>query len=596
MIASINGEPIASGALVAKPAPWVDNTSVNLYSDEVANIKNGYYDEHGNFYGNTNYISLKMPVKPSTTYTVSHNRHYMTFWDLDDAFVGYAGQASADLDDYTFTTPARASWVILTLSASYDKSEYMMVEGDTMPSTYVEADYRLSDGVYVPNNHEIAYLYANNTAYPSVDWSAGTIRINGGLILARDSAVTSIPAKTLTMQEGYGLLLVTSGTWDVTIAPLTQVSQQKGQYAIGYYINVPSVQVVYIYGLGYIYSTRFVTHLTPMNVMMAASETNIRATYDATADTLTIVSSGGFTMYNYVANTNSLPAINLTIESASSHAALIFYQDSTEKAVKWADWANWSSLPPSSLILGYRYGMRLFMFGRTVTFKINRGTTDTASVKYASCVFGDSITAGVNSAMPYHYDDMVYGYRENKNFGVGSSGYIVNASGSVVVADGVYGAGTRTTAPAQNTIKKRIEQYGSSIESGDAIVIAAGTNDYSSSAVTLESFETAIRECYEYVLSNFTNPLIVCTPIHRQTETNSQGETLRQYVDKIKEVCSDMGIPVIDFYENVQLHPERSDWRTLYIPDGLHPNQRGHRLMSWFFGSEMNKYVGDSTR
>ena len=98
------------------------------------------------------------------------------------------------------------------------------------------------------------------------------------------------------------------------------------------------------------------------------------------------------------------------------------------------------------------------------------------------------------------------------------------------------------------------------------------------------------------MLSNFTNPLIVCTPIHRQSETNSQGETLRQYVDKIKEVCSDMGIPVIDFYENVQLHPERANWRTMYIPDGLHPNQRGHRLMSWVFGSEMNKYVGDSTR
>lgn len=596
MIASINGEPIASGALVAKPAPWVENSSVNLYSDGVATITNGYYDERGNFHESANYVSLKMPVKPLTTYTVSHNRHYMTFWDLDDAFVGYAGQASADLDDYTFTTPARASWVVLTLQFNYDRSQYMMVEGDTMPSTYVKADYRLSDGVYVPNNHEIAYLYANNTKYPSVDWSAGTIRINGGLILARDSAVTSIPAKTLTMREGYGLLLVTSGTWDVTIAPITQVSQQKGQYAIGYYTNVQSMQVLYIYGLGYIYSTRLVTHLMPMDVMMAASETNVRAVLDATANTLTIVASGGFTMYNYVNSSNSLPAINLTIENVSSHAAIIFYQDSTTKDVKWADWVSWSTLPPSSLILGYMYGMRLFMFGRTVTYKINRGKTNTASVKYASCVFGDSITAGVNCAMPYHYDDMVYGYRENKNFGVGSSGYIVNASGTVNVADGVYGAGSYTTAPAENTIKKRIEQFADTIESGDAIVIAAGTNDFSSSAVTLESFETAIRECYEYVLSNFTNPLIVCTPIHRQNETNSQGETLRQYVDKIKEVCSDMGIPVIDFYENVQLHPERANWRTLYIPDGLHPNQRGHRLMSWVFGSEMNKYVGDSTR
>lgn len=73
---------------------------------------------------------------------------------------------------------------------------------------------------------------------------------------------------------------------------------------------------------------------------------------------------------------------------------------------------------------------------------------------------------------------------------------------------------------------------------------------------------------------------------------NSNGEWLEAYVDKIKTVCKSMSIPVIDFFNEVQIHPGRIGWRKKYIPDGLHPNENGSQLLGTVFGNALDKYLG----
>jgi lysophospholipase L1-like esterase len=269
----------------------------------------------------------------------------------------------------------------------------------------------------------------------------------------------------------------------------------------------------------------------------------------------------------------------------------VFYIDKNN-SLKYADWQFWNKYEPEALIVGYYWGNNLFINGTHVVVEIDRNSNDK---RYFVCIFGDSITAGDGSTQPYHYWDTRFGYHYNKNFGVGGSGYLTNATGSRYVGHGAIGRGTYEAAPTTNTILARIQEYASSIGANDAIVIAAGTNDFGAGR-TLSEFRTAITTCYEYVLSHFANPLIVCTPIHRQTETNGSGLTLKQYVDIIKEVCESMQIPVIDFYNEVGLHPDRENWRTKYINDGLHPNLQGAQLMGKVFGWHMNKFIGDNTR
>jgi lysophospholipase L1-like esterase len=85
--------------------------------------------------------------------------------------------------------------------------------------------------------------------------------------------------------------------------------------------------------------------------------------------------------------------------------------------------------------------------------------------------------------------------------------------------------------------------------------------------------------------------------MNRERTTNAASLTIKDYVDKIKEVCAEMGIPVIDFYSNVCLHPDIQEWNDTYFylnqghGDGLHPNKLGSQIMGAYFGTKLNEYL-----
>ena len=54
---------------------------------------------------------------------------------------------------------------------------------------------------------------------------------------------------------------------------------------------------------------------------------------------------------------------------------------------------------------------------------------------------------------------------------------------------------------------------------------------------------------------------------------------LETYVRIIRKVCAYYAIPVCDFFATSGIQPNLELLRTLYCPDGLHPNDAGHERM-----------------
>ena len=82
--------------------------------------------------------------------------------------------------------------------------------------------------------------------------------------------------------------------------------------------------------------------------------------------------------------------------------------------------------------------------------------------------------------------------------------------------------------------------------------------------------------------------LVFLTPTHRLGEEDIEhGDTgrprqatLETYVDAIVQICGHYGIPVLDLFRTSGLQPSVPLLQELYMPDGLHPNDAGHRKIA----------------
>lgn len=131
----------------------------------------------------------------------------------------------------------------------------------------------------------------------------------------------------------------------------------------------------------------------------------------------------------------------------------------------------------------------------------------------------------------------------------------------------------------------------------DAVVVFGGTNDFGHGDAPLgtmndrtpDTFYGALHTLYTSLLEIYTEkPIVVVTPLHRTNEDNPRGDgnkqsnvgVLKTYVDIIREVAEYYSLPVLDLYKNSGMQPKVSVIRETYIPDGLHPNDKGHMLIA----------------
>ena len=130
----------------------------------------------------------------------------------------------------------------------------------------------------------------------------------------------------------------------------------------------------------------------------------------------------------------------------------------------------------------------------------------------------------------------------------------------------------------------------------DAIVVFGGTNDFGHGVAKMGDIDSrdiytfcgAINTLIEELKADFPKAkLVFMTPLRRQTEAtpNHGGKILEDYVNAIIEICAKHNVPVIDLFRSNIIDPFDKE----VIPDGLHPNDKGHIIMADYIAKELLK-------
>ena len=118
----------------------------------------------------------------------------------------------------------------------------------------------------------------------------------------------------------------------------------------------------------------------------------------------------------------------------------------------------------------------------------------------------------------------------------------------------------------------------------DLVVVFGGTNDYGHGDApfgtpadrTPDSFYGACHYLMRRLIELYPAARIVfMTPPHRAEEIKEGKEPLGHYVSAIEEVAKVYSLPVLDLFGTLGVNPQIEAQRTLYMPDGLHPNNAG---------------------
>ena len=201
---------------------------------------------------------------------------------------------------------------------------------------------------------------------------------------------------------------------------------------------------------------------------------------------------------------------------------------------------------------------------------------------------GDSITYGIGTTEGSRYWEFLKEDLDLEN--VNSMGI----AGSCISSKSDYG-----------TLNTPLINRYNNIPSADLISIFMGTNDYGHETplgnindTTDISFYGALNVIIPALKQKYpTSRIVFITPLHRygfgtskikgeaftyDNLENGVGYNLGDYVNAIKEVCKKYSVDVIDLYklsEN-ELNPSIPALRESYFPDGLHPNEDGHKMIA----------------
>lgn len=125
----------------------------------------------------------------------------------------------------------------------------------------------------------------------------------------------------------------------------------------------------------------------------------------------------------------------------------------------------------------------------------------------------------------------------------------------------------------------------------DVIVVFGGTNDFGHGDApfgdfadrTVRSFCGALHVLYTALLEKYpTATIVVITPLHRLSEAipNMHGKVLEDYVDMIRKTAAYYSLPVLDLWACSGIQPAVPVMKDMYMPDGLHPNDAGHVILT----------------
>ncbi len=133
--------------------------------------------------------------------------------------------------------------------------------------------------------------------------------------------------------------------------------------------------------------------------------------------------------------------------------------------------------------------------------------------------------------------------------------------------------------------------------SADVILVFGGTNDYAHgdsflgelNSEDIYTFCGGINSLINKLEQDFPKTKIIfMTPLHRVKETNPSNPELKileDYANAIIKICKMRNISVIDLFGINPLDP----YDVTLVPDGLHPNDAGHKIMADVIAGELLK-------
>ncbi len=125
----------------------------------------------------------------------------------------------------------------------------------------------------------------------------------------------------------------------------------------------------------------------------------------------------------------------------------------------------------------------------------------------------------------------------------------------------------------------------------DLVCVFGGTNDFGHGDAAFGSFEDRTEHTFYGALHLlFTGlmekypaaQIMVITSLHRFDELvpNMHGKVLKDYVQAVREVAEYYGLPVLDLFATYSVQPAVPVMKETYMPDGLHPNDAGHVILT----------------
>ena len=144
-----------------------------------------------------------------------------------------------------------------------------------------------------------------------------------------------------------------------------------------------------------------------------------------------------------------------------------------------------------------------------------------------------------------------------------------------------------------------ISRYSEMDDDADVVVVFGGTNDFGHGDAELGemsdrnpyTFYGACHTLFEGLLNKYPeSTIVIMTPLHREFEDDIRGGhnkadgeglgTLLTYVNIIREVAEYYSLPVLDLWSISGIQPNVSVLKEKYCPDGVHPNDEGHKLIA----------------
>lgn len=161
-----------------------------------------------------------------------------------------------------------------------------------------------------------------------------------------------------------------------------------------------------------------------------------------------------------------------------------------------------------------------------------------------------------------------------------------------------YGIGgtriAKQSLPSDNPILDLdfCSRVGQMDDDADVVVVFGGTNDYGHGNAPLGKFEDRTADtfygalhtlCISLIEKYPTSKIVIATPLHRTNEllpTAPDKLPLKSYVEAIRETAEYYSLPVLDLFKISGIQPNVQLLKMMYMPDGLHPNDDGYKILA----------------